>query len=83
MIQHFGEQCTHEDYLASVMRTVSQVLRRRVPVRRFKDIFRLRQSWKRAREIAAKPPQMLSSTLPEHELIQQDSLARIDLRQAS
>lgn len=83
MIQHFGEPSTREDYFASVVRTVSEVVRRRIPLRRLKDITRLTQSWKRAGEIAAKPPQMLSHSLPEHKLIQQDSLARIDLRRAS
>ena len=83
MIQHFGEQSTREDYFASIARTVTQVARRRIPPRRLKDITRLTQSWKRAREIAAKPPQMLSNSLPKHKPIQQDSLARIDLRRAS
>lgn len=69
MIQHFGEQSTREDYIASVVRTIADVVRWRVPLRRLLSVPRLTRSWKRAKEIAATAPQLLSSPLPEHRII--------------
>ena len=70
MIQHFGQQSTREDYVASVVRTISEVVRRKVPLRRLQNIPHLTRSWKRARVIAATAPQLLSSPLPEHQIIE-------------
>lgn len=83
MIQHFGEQSTREDYIASVVRTISEVVRRKVSLRRLQSIPQLTRSWKRARVIAATAPQMLSSPLPEHQVIEEGALSRAYLRKAS
>jgi GT2 family glycosyltransferase len=82
MIQHFGEQSAREDYLAAVIRTISDVVRRKVPLSRLKNISHLTRSWKRARVVAASAPQLLSNPLPEHRVIEEAS-ARFQLSKAS
>jgi GT2 family glycosyltransferase len=76
LICHFGQEWAREHYLITQARTALDVICRRAPISRIKSIPAMRRSWKRARSIAALPPQRLWDDLPDHLVVEQSSSAR-------
>jgi GT2 family glycosyltransferase len=69
LITHFGNELARVDFMGVMSDVLRGLLTRQIPLTRSRQTLSLLKSWKRAKQIASLPPQMLSSELPEHVLV--------------